>query len=126
MSCPFQTAVKKEIETIKNKSHCNERCNGTENCVENNNSTKCENSVPRTNGRELSPSPKSRKESGLSLCSQASSDDVDGEGEKKLGLVGLIESVGTLLLPSVSTLCFIKVNNAKRDDNSNIIECLSE
>ncbi|XP_071124790.1 guanylate cyclase soluble subunit alpha-1-like [Mytilus edulis] len=101
MSCPFQTAVKKEIDTIKKQSPCSKGCNGTEDCSKHN---RTKDKIPQTNGtlsgRDNSPSNKNRKESGLSLCSQASSDELDGEDEKKLGLVGLIESVGTLLLPS--------------------------
>lgn len=115
MSCPFKAAVKNEIDLIKNQSSCTEKGKNDENCQEISNDIKCEIKVTVTNGtvsgrdvspshkigRDLSPSNKQRKESGLSLSSQASSDELD-EGERKLGLVALIESVGTLLLPSVS------------------------
>jgi hypothetical protein len=93
-------------------SRCNDEFNGTELCNKDckNGPTEAhcdKNTLSHTNGnisgRDISPSPKHRKESGLSLCSQASSDELDGADEIKLGLVGLIESVGTLLLPSVST-----------------------
>lgn len=115
MSCPFKAAVKNEIDSIKNKSHCPGKCLEDKKCHESTKENKCEVKVTVTNGtpssrdaspshkfgRDLSPANKHRKESGLSLSSQASSDELD-EGERKLGLVGLIESVGTLLLPSVS------------------------
>ena len=107
MSCPFKAAVKNEIELIKNQSSCTEKGKNDENCQEISNDIKCETvsgrdvSPSHKIGRDLSPSNKQRKESGLSLSSQASSDELD-EGERKLGLVALIESVGTLLLPSVS------------------------
>ncbi|OWF48958.1 guanylate cyclase soluble subunit alpha-2-like [Mizuhopecten yessoensis] len=48
-------------------------------------------------GNEMTGSSSSRKTSNMSTCSMGS-DETDGE--KKLDLVGLIESVGTLLLPS--------------------------
>lgn len=111
MSCPFQNAIKREVDAIKKQSRYSDEYNGTELCNNDcNNGPKekhCDkNTLSQTNGnvsgRDISPSPKHRKESGLSLCSQASSDELDGVDEKKLGLVGLIESVGTLLLPSVS------------------------
>jgi hypothetical protein len=112
MSCPFQNAIKREVDSIKKQSRCNDEFNGTElcnkDCKNGPTETHCDkNTLSHTNGnisgRDISPSPKHRKESGLSLCSQASSDELDGADEIKLGLVGLIESVGTLLLPSVNT-----------------------
>lgn len=111
MSCPFQNAMKREVDAIKKQSRYSDEYNGTELCNNDCNNGPIEkhgdkNTLSQTNGnvsgRDISPSPKHRKESGLSLCSQASSDELDGVDEKKLGLVGLIESVGTLLLPSVS------------------------
>lgn len=54
--------------------------------------------APRNKGSDPTSSP-SRKTSNMSSCSMGSDET---EGERKLDLLGLIESVGTLMLPSVS------------------------
>lgn len=48
-----------------------------------------------------------RKVSNISI----SSDDTDSSGERKLDLPGLIESVGTLILPTVSIIICVCIDN---------------